>query len=111
MGKAHQNQKKTAQPKSETNAVAARKDINTINGKQTPPQTHKDLWNSAIRDRLNFEHRILQCFQFKTLRSILNAPWCIHNHSINEDLQSNKQTNKQTNTVLSEIKKSGIQNT
>jgi hypothetical protein len=50
MGKAHQNQKKTAHPESETNALAARK-INTINIKQTPPtqsstQTHIDLLNS-----------------------------------------------------------------
>jgi hypothetical protein len=37
MGKAHQNQKKTAQPKSETNALATRKKINIINRKQTPP--------------------------------------------------------------------------
>jgi hypothetical protein len=37
MGKAHQIQKKTAQPESETNALATRKKINTINRKQTPP--------------------------------------------------------------------------
>jgi hypothetical protein len=49
MGKAHQNQKKTAEPNSETNELATQK-INTINRKQTPPiesstQTHTDLWN------------------------------------------------------------------
>jgi hypothetical protein len=54
MGKAHQNEKKTAQPKCETNAPATRK-INTINRKQTPPiqsstQNHMDLWNSAMGD-------------------------------------------------------------
>jgi hypothetical protein len=47
MGKAHQNQKKTDQPKIETNALATRK-INTIDRKQTPPiqsntQTHPNL--------------------------------------------------------------------
>jgi hypothetical protein len=52
MGEAYQNQKKTAQPKSETNALATRK-INTISTKQTTPiqsstQTHMDLWNSAM---------------------------------------------------------------
>jgi hypothetical protein len=60
MGKAHQIQKKTAQPKSETNALATRK-INTINRKQTPSiqsstQTHMDLWNSAMGDSLQFQH-------------------------------------------------------
>jgi hypothetical protein len=49
MGKAHQNQKKTAQPESETSELATRKKINTINRKQTPPiqsstATHMDLW-------------------------------------------------------------------
>jgi hypothetical protein len=44
MGKAHQNKKKTAQLKSETNALTTRK-INTINREQTSPiqsstQTH-----------------------------------------------------------------------
>jgi hypothetical protein len=39
----------------------------------------------------------LQRFQSKTIRSILNAPWYIHNHRNREDLQ--------INTVLSEIKK------
>jgi hypothetical protein len=60
MGKAHQNKKKTAQPKSETNALATRKKINTINRKQTPPiqsnRTHMDLWNSAMGDNLQFQH-------------------------------------------------------
>jgi hypothetical protein len=37
VGKAHQNQKKTAQPERETNALATQKKINTINRKQTPP--------------------------------------------------------------------------
>jgi hypothetical protein len=60
MGKAHQNQKNTAQPKSETNAEATK--INTIIRKQTPPvqsstQTHIDLWNSAMGDSLQFQHQ------------------------------------------------------
>jgi hypothetical protein len=61
VGKAHQNQKKTAQPKSETKALATRKKSNTINRKQTPIQssseTHMDLWNSAMGDSLQFQHR------------------------------------------------------
>jgi hypothetical protein len=36
MDRTHQNQKKPAQPKIETNALAIWK-INTINRKQTPP--------------------------------------------------------------------------
>jgi hypothetical protein len=60
MGKAHKNQKKPAQPKSETNALTPWK-INTINSKQTPPiqssQTHLDLRNSAMGDSLSFQHR------------------------------------------------------
>jgi hypothetical protein len=64
MGKAHQNQKKTVQPKSETNALATRKKINTVNRKQTPPiqsstQTHMDICNSAMGDSLQFQHRNL----------------------------------------------------
>jgi hypothetical protein len=48
MGKAHQIQKKRPQPKSETNALDIRKEINTVNEKETPPiksstQTHMDL--------------------------------------------------------------------
>jgi hypothetical protein len=47
MGKEYQIEKKTAPPKSETNALATRK-INTINRKQIPPtqsstKTHMDL--------------------------------------------------------------------
>jgi hypothetical protein len=37
MGKAYQTQKEAPQPKSETNAQATRKKINTINIKHTPP--------------------------------------------------------------------------
>jgi hypothetical protein len=56
-----------------------------------------DLWNSAMRDSLQFQHEILQRFQLKILRSILNAPLYVNNHRIHEDLQ--------INTVLSETKK------
>jgi hypothetical protein len=61
--KAHQNQKKTVQPKSETNAPATRKiNITRMNRKQTPPiqsstQTRMDIWNSAMGDSLQFQHR------------------------------------------------------
>jgi hypothetical protein len=51
------------------------------------------LWGTAS----NSDDEILQRFQFKTLRSILNAPSFINNHRIHEDLQ--------VNSVLSEIKK------
>jgi hypothetical protein len=61
MGKAHQIQKKTAQPQSETNELATRK-INAKNRKETPPlqistQTHMDSRNSAMGDSLQFQHR------------------------------------------------------
>jgi hypothetical protein len=70
MDKAHQNQKKTAQPKSETNALAPWKKINTVNRKQTSPiqsstQTHMDLWNSAMGDSLHFQHRNLLELSFQ----------------------------------------------
>jgi hypothetical protein len=48
-------------------------------------------------DSLQFHIEMLQRFQSKTLRSILNAPLYINNHRIHEDLQMN--------TVLSEKKK------
>jgi hypothetical protein len=60
-GKAHQNQNKTAQPKSEKDSVTTWKKINTINRKQTPiqssTQTHMDLWNSVTENSLQFQHR------------------------------------------------------
>jgi hypothetical protein len=100
MAEAHQNQEKTAQLKSETNALATWKN-NAINRKQTPiqssNQTPMDLWNSAMGTTSNSNFEILQRFQSKTLQSILNATWYINNHRIHEDLQMN--------TVLSEIKK------
>jgi hypothetical protein len=100
MGKAHQNQKKPAQPKGETKALATQKKINTINRKQTPPiqssnEPHMDLWNSPMGAASNSNIEILQRFQSKTLQSILNASWYINNHRIHEDLK--------INTVLSEI--------
>jgi hypothetical protein len=69
MGKAHQIQKKTAQPKSEANELATQK-INIINRKQTAPtqsstQTHMDLWNSAMEDSLQFQHRNLPALSIK----------------------------------------------
>jgi hypothetical protein len=51
------------------------------------------LWGAAS----NSDIEILQSFQSKTLRSILNAPWHINNHRVHEDLQ--------INTLPSEIKK------
>jgi hypothetical protein len=51
------------------------------------------LWGTASNSNI----KILQRFQSKTLRSILNAPWYIKNHRIHEDLQ--------LNTVLSKIEK------
>jgi hypothetical protein len=54
MGKAHQNQKKTAQPKSETNELATWKKINTR--KQTPPvqsSTPTPKSSSAFNPRLS----------------------------------------------------------
>jgi hypothetical protein len=71
MGKAYQNQKKTAQPKCETNALASQMKINTTNRNQNPLQssteTHIDLWNSAMGTASNSNIEILQCFQSKTL--------------------------------------------
>jgi hypothetical protein len=51
------------------------------------------LWQTVSNSNI----KILQRFQSKALRSILNEPLFINNHSIHEDLQMN--------TVLSEIKK------
>jgi hypothetical protein len=50
------------------------------------------LWGTAPNSNIE----ILQRFQTKTLRSILNAPWNVNKYRIHEDLQMN--------TVLSEIK-------
>jgi hypothetical protein len=56
------------------------------------------LWGTASNSNIE----ILQHFQSKTLRSILNTPWYIKSQRIDEDLQMN--------TVLSE-KKNGLPNT
>jgi hypothetical protein len=87
--------------KNETNALASRKKFNTISRKQTPPiqistQTHMDLLNSAMGTASYSNIEILQRFQSKILRSILNAPLYKNNRRIHEDIQMN--------TVLSEIK-------
>jgi hypothetical protein len=60
----------------------------------------KPIWTYGIQlggTASNSKIEILQRFQSKTLRSILNAPWYINTHRIHEDLQMN--------TVLSDIKK------
>jgi hypothetical protein len=79
MGKAHQNRKKKAQPKNETEALA-------INRKQTPSiqsstKTHMDLWNSAMGYNLQFQHRNHPALLIQESRLILNAPWYINNHN------------------------------
>jgi hypothetical protein len=59
-----------------------------------PIWTYKiQLWGTAFSSNIE----ILQRFQSKTLRSILNAPWYINNHRVHNGLQMN--------TVLGEIKK------
>jgi hypothetical protein len=102
MDKAHQNQKKISQPKRETNALATRKKINTINVKQTPPiqsstQTHIDVRNSAMGDSLQFQHRNPSTLSIQD--SLIHSErTLVHKNSrTHEDLQMN--------TVLSEIKK------
>jgi hypothetical protein len=67
-------------------ALATRK-INIINRKQTAStqsstQTHVHLWNSAMGAASSSNIEILQIFQSKTLRSILNAPWYINTGSM-----------------------------
>jgi hypothetical protein len=60
----------------------------------------KSIWtygNQLLGTAFNSDTEILQRFQSKTLRSILNAPCYTNSHRIDEDLQMN--------TVLSEIKK------
>jgi hypothetical protein len=72
MGKANQNKKKIAQPKSETNALATQKKIHTINRNKLllykavlkPIRTYGiQLWGAASNSNIE----ILQCFQSKTL--------------------------------------------
>jgi hypothetical protein len=59
MNKEHQTQKKTAQPKSGTNALATRKKINTIDRKETPPiQSRTQTHGIQLRgDSVQFQHR------------------------------------------------------
>jgi hypothetical protein len=45
-----------------------------------------DLWNSAMGAASISNMEIPQRFQSNTVRSMLNAPWYIHNHMIHEDL-------------------------
>jgi hypothetical protein len=97
MGKAHQNQKKSLQPKSEINTLAPPKMINSINRKQTPSIQSSTSGIQLCGTTSSSNIEILYRFQSKTLRSIPNAPWYLNNHRIHDDLQMN--------TVLSEIKK------
>jgi hypothetical protein len=65
----------------------------------------KPIWTYGIQlwgTTYNSNIEILQGFQSKTLRSILNAPWYVNNHRISDYLKKN--------TVFSE-KESGIPNT
>jgi hypothetical protein len=57
---------------------------------QSGTQTNVDLWNSAS----NSNKEILQRFQSKILRPILNAAWYIRKHRIHEDLQMLSETKK-----------------
>jgi hypothetical protein len=98
MGKAYQTQKKIAQLKSETNALATRK-MNAVSRKQTARMqsstpTHMDLWNSGMKDSLQFQHRN------PPELSIQDTP--VHSECT---LVHNHRKDQQMSTVLSEIKK------
>jgi hypothetical protein len=101
MGKAHQNQKKIVQPKSEQiHWLFGRRSTLSTESKLLYKVVLKSTWTCGIQlwgTASNSNIEILQRSQFKILRSILNAPWYISNHRIHEDLQMN--------TVISEIKK------
>jgi hypothetical protein len=108
MGKAHQNKKETAQPKSETKDWILRRSTLSIESKHLPYKAVLKpirVWTYGIHlwgTTSNSNIEILQRFQSKTLRSIVNSPWYIKKHRIHEDLQMN--------TVISEIN-NGIPNT
>jgi hypothetical protein len=98
MDEAHQNKKKTAQPKREKiHWLLGRRSTLSIESKLLLYKAVlKPIWTYGIQPRgtaSNSNIEILQRFQSKTLRSILSA----NSHRIHEDLQ--------INTVLSEIKK------
>jgi hypothetical protein len=101
MGKTHQIQKKTAQPKS--------KQMNWLFGRRSTPSMESKLllYKAVLKPILtygiqlqeaasNSNIKILKRFQSKPLQSILDAPWHINNHRVHEDLQMN--------TVLNGIK-------
>jgi hypothetical protein len=93
--------KKTAQPKGEkmywllgTRSTLSIESKLLCKAVLTPIWTYGiQLWGTASNSNIE----ILQRFQSKTLRAILNASWYINNSRIHEDLQ--------INTVKSEIKK------
>jgi hypothetical protein len=87
--------------KRKTNALATRKKISTVNRKQTPPiqsstQTHTDIWNSAMGDSLQFQHRNPPALSIQ-VSPIHSKRTLVHKQPQDprEDLQMN--------TVLSEI--------
>jgi hypothetical protein len=70
MGIAHQNKKKTAQPKSET-TLSVESKLLLYKAVLKPIWTYGiQLWGTASSSNIE----ILQRFQSKTLQSILNAP-------------------------------------
>jgi hypothetical protein len=70
------------------------KQMHWLLGRTSLPIERKLLQYKAVS---NSNIEILQRFQSKALRSILNEPWYMNNHRIHEDLE--------INTVLSGIKK------
>jgi hypothetical protein len=97
MGKAHQIQKKTTQPESETNELATWKNISIINRKQTPIQSsaeiHVDLWNSAMGDSLQFQHRNPPALAIQDSPIHFERTF-VNNNRIHEDLQIKKWNTK-----------------
>jgi hypothetical protein len=87
MCNAHQTQKETPQPKREKmNWLLGRRSTLSIESKLLHYKAvFKPIWTFGIhlrRPASNSKIEILQLFESKTLRSILNAPCYINNHRI-----------------------------
>jgi hypothetical protein len=84
MGKAHQNQNKPAQPKSETNSLVTQQ-FSIVSRKQTPiqssTQTNLDLRHSAMGKSLKFQHQNPPVLPIQD--------WYINDFRNHEDLQLN----------------------
>jgi hypothetical protein len=74
--------------------LVTRTEVKTLYQQQTPhlrvqcnTQTHLDKWHLTLGYNIQFKHQIVERFQFKVLRLIVDASWYVSNSVICQNLQ------------------------